>query len=203
MLLGLWPFVKRRVIGLWSETEFSSFGITIVAGRVVGTVSVCTLEGLATYVLFYCAARVGAASGFVGGRPAMLCCGASDTCWPQLSPITWSGRGAGQLLWTGCSVACAAETCWSKQVSGRCKCPCDGRDGCAPPVEPSADPLERICVWSNSVKLSKTLAGNYVQSSDCSSVVLVFHFWVLLFCSCLVCPMEILFRCSPECYSPC
>ena len=42
----------RRVIGLWSETEYSSFGITIEAGRVVGTVNVCTLEGPATYVLF-------------------------------------------------------------------------------------------------------------------------------------------------------
>ena len=42
----------RRVIGLWSEIEYSSFGITIVADRVVGTVNVCTLEGPATYVVF-------------------------------------------------------------------------------------------------------------------------------------------------------
>ena len=84
----------------------------MVAGRVVGTVSVCTLEGLATYVLFsFVYGREWERGGFVGGRLAMLCCGSSDTCWPQLSPSTWSGRGDGQLIWTGCGVACAAETC--------------------------------------------------------------------------------------------
>ena len=52
MLLGFWPYVMRRVIGIWSETEYSSFSITTVADRVVGTVTVCTLEGPVSYVVF-------------------------------------------------------------------------------------------------------------------------------------------------------
>ena len=39
------------VLSLWTETEFTSFGVSIVADRVVGTVSVCTVEGLASYVV--------------------------------------------------------------------------------------------------------------------------------------------------------
>ena len=49
--MGLWPYVMRRVLSLWTETEFTSFGVSIVADRVVGTVSVCTVEGLASYVV--------------------------------------------------------------------------------------------------------------------------------------------------------
>ena len=52
MLLGLWPYVMRRVIGIWSETEYNSFSITTMADRVVGTVTVCTLEGPVSYVVF-------------------------------------------------------------------------------------------------------------------------------------------------------
>ena len=52
VLLGLWPYVMRRVIGLWCETEYHSFSITSVADRVVGTLTVCTLEGPVSYVLF-------------------------------------------------------------------------------------------------------------------------------------------------------
>ena len=51
VLLGLYPYVMRRVLSLWTETEFTSFGVSIVADRVVGTVSVCTVEGLASYVV--------------------------------------------------------------------------------------------------------------------------------------------------------
>ena len=51
---------------MWSETEYSSFGIAIVTDRVVGGVNVCTLEGPASYVVLFCLwARVGAASGVV------------------------------------------------------------------------------------------------------------------------------------------
>ena len=52
VLLGLWPYVMRRVIGLWCETEYHSFSITSVADRVVGTLTICTLEGPVSYVLF-------------------------------------------------------------------------------------------------------------------------------------------------------
>ena len=98
----------RRVIALWSETEFNSFGITIVAGRVVGTVSVCTLEGLATYVLF----------SFVYGREweqrvvswvvDLLCCvvgqvtpvGLNCRLLPEVegAMINYSGLGAVSLV---------------------------------------------------------------------------------------------------------
>ena len=46
-----WPYVMRRVLSLWTETEFTRFGLAIVGDRVVGTVNVCTAEGLASYVV--------------------------------------------------------------------------------------------------------------------------------------------------------
>ena len=52
VLLGLWPFVMRRVIGMWCETDYSSFGIAIVAGRVVGRLNICTVDALSSYVIF-------------------------------------------------------------------------------------------------------------------------------------------------------
>ena len=49
--MGFWPYVMRRVFNLWTETEFTRFGVAIVGDRVVGTVNVCTVEGLASYVV--------------------------------------------------------------------------------------------------------------------------------------------------------
>ena len=49
--MGFWPYVMRRVLNLWTETEFTRFGVAIVGDRVVGTVNVCTVEGLASYVV--------------------------------------------------------------------------------------------------------------------------------------------------------
>ena len=49
--MGFWPYVMRRVLSLWAETEFTRFGLAIVGDRVVGTVNVCTAEGLASYVV--------------------------------------------------------------------------------------------------------------------------------------------------------
>ena len=42
----------RRVIGMWCETDYSSFGIAIVAGRVVGRLNICTVDALSSYVIF-------------------------------------------------------------------------------------------------------------------------------------------------------
>ena len=49
--MGFWPYVMRRVLSLWAETEFTRFGLAIVGDRVLGTVNVCTAEGLASYVV--------------------------------------------------------------------------------------------------------------------------------------------------------
>ena len=49
--MGFWPYVMRRVLSLWAETEFTRFGLAIVGDRDVGTVNVCTAEGLASYVV--------------------------------------------------------------------------------------------------------------------------------------------------------
>ena len=37
---------------MWTETEFNSFSVAIVAGRVVGSLTVCTPEGPVSYVVF-------------------------------------------------------------------------------------------------------------------------------------------------------
>ena len=52
LFLGMWPLVMRQIICLWSETEYSSFGISIVAGRVVGALNICAVDGLLSYVIF-------------------------------------------------------------------------------------------------------------------------------------------------------
>ena len=52
MLLGLWPHVMRRVIGLRYDTEFSSFTVAIVADRAVGTLNASTPKGPSNYIVF-------------------------------------------------------------------------------------------------------------------------------------------------------
>ena len=52
MLLGLWPYVMRRTISLWSDAEYSSFSVAIVVDRIVGTLSICTSMGISSYVVF-------------------------------------------------------------------------------------------------------------------------------------------------------
>ena len=74
MLLGLWPYVMRRVMGLWSETEYHSFSITNVAGKVVGTLTVCTLEGPVSYILFSLAYGQAWEQEVVAWMTNLLCC---------------------------------------------------------------------------------------------------------------------------------
>ena len=52
IILGLWPYVVRRLITLWFESAFSSFSIGIVADRIVGRVNICTAEGITNYIVF-------------------------------------------------------------------------------------------------------------------------------------------------------
>ena len=52
VLVGLWPYVMRRIINVWPETEFNSFSVAIVAERVVGSLTVCTPEVPVNYVVF-------------------------------------------------------------------------------------------------------------------------------------------------------
>ena len=49
--MGFWSYDMRRVLSLWTETEFTRFGLAVVCDKVVSTVNVCTAEGLASYVV--------------------------------------------------------------------------------------------------------------------------------------------------------
>ena len=51
-LLGLWPYVMKRLITLWSNSTFSSFHMAVSNGRVTGTVTVCALDGVSHYSIF-------------------------------------------------------------------------------------------------------------------------------------------------------
>ena len=72
--MGLWPYVNRRVMGLWSDTEYHSFSITNVADKVVGTLTVCTLEGPVSYVLFSLAYGQAWEQEVVVWMTNLLCC---------------------------------------------------------------------------------------------------------------------------------
>ena len=50
--MGLWPFVMRRLITIWSNSEFSSFHVAVSGGRVTGTVTVCGMDGVSHYTVF-------------------------------------------------------------------------------------------------------------------------------------------------------
>ena len=52
VLVGLGPYVMRRIINVWTETKFNSFSVAVVAGRVVWSLTVCTPEGSVSYVVF-------------------------------------------------------------------------------------------------------------------------------------------------------
>ena len=74
VLAGLWPYVMRRIINGWTETEFSSFSVAIVGGRVVGLLTVCTLEKLMSYVVFSFMYSQGWECRVVSWVVDMLCC---------------------------------------------------------------------------------------------------------------------------------
>ena len=72
----------KRVIGLWCETEYHSFSITNVAGRVVRTLTICTLEGPLSYVLFSLAYGQEWEREVVAWIANLLCC-----CVGQVVPV--------------------------------------------------------------------------------------------------------------------
>ena len=74
VLAGLWPYVMRRIINGWTETEFTSFSVAIVAGRVVGLLTVCTLEKPMSYVVFSFMYSQGWERRVVSWVVDMLCC---------------------------------------------------------------------------------------------------------------------------------
>ena len=42
----------RRLITIWSNSEFSSFHLTVSGGRMIGTVTVCAPDGVSNYTVF-------------------------------------------------------------------------------------------------------------------------------------------------------
>ena len=84
----------RRVLGLWSEIEYSSFGITIVADRVLGTVNVCTLEGPVAYVVFSFVYGRDREQRVVSWAVNLLCCAVG-----QVAPVGLNCRFLPGLEW--------------------------------------------------------------------------------------------------------
>ena len=82
VLAGLWPYVMRQIINGWTETEFTSFSVAIVAGRVVGLLTVCTLEKLMSYVVFSFMYSQGWERRVVSWVVDMLCCAVG-----QVAPV--------------------------------------------------------------------------------------------------------------------
>ena len=103
--MGLWPYVMRRVLSLWTETEFTSFGVSIVADRVVGTVSVCTVEGLASYVVLSFNYSQEWEQRVVSWMVNLLCCavgqvspiGVNCSLLPRLERALLRGSGLGAV----------------------------------------------------------------------------------------------------------
>ena len=52
VLLGLWPYVMRRLIIIWSNSTYSSFHLAVSGGRVTGTITVCAMDGVSHYPVF-------------------------------------------------------------------------------------------------------------------------------------------------------
>ena len=72
----------RRIINGWTETEFTSFSVAIVAGRVVGLLTVCTLEKPMSYVVFSFMYSQGWERRVVSWVVDMLCCAVG-----QVAPV--------------------------------------------------------------------------------------------------------------------
>ena len=72
----------RQIINGWTETEFTSFSVAIVAGRVVGLLTVCTLEKLMSYVVFSFMYSQGWERRVVSWVVDMLCCAVG-----QVAPV--------------------------------------------------------------------------------------------------------------------
>ena len=82
VLVGLWPYVISRIINVLTETEFNSFSVAIVAGRVVGSLTVCTPEKLMSYVVFSFVYSQGWERRVVARVVDLLCCAVG-----QVAPV--------------------------------------------------------------------------------------------------------------------
>ena len=103
--MGFWPYVMRRVLSLWAETEFTRFGLAIVGDRVVGTVNVCTAEGLASYVVLSFIYAQDWEQRVVVWMVNLLCCavgqvlpgGVSCSFLPRLEDVLVGNSGLGAV----------------------------------------------------------------------------------------------------------
>ena len=95
----------RRMINVWTETEFTSFSVAIVAGRVVGSVTVCTPEKPMSYVVFSFIYAQGWERRVVSWVVDMLCCavgqvapvGVNCKLMPGLENVLASSTGQGTV----------------------------------------------------------------------------------------------------------
>ena len=95
----------RRMINVWTETEFTSFSVAIVAGRVVGSVTVCTPEKPVSYVVFSFIYAQGWERRVVSWVVDMLCCavgqvspiGVNCSLLPRLERALLRGSGLGAV----------------------------------------------------------------------------------------------------------
>ena len=95
----------RRMINVWTETEFTSFSVAIVAGRVVGSVTVCTPEKPMSYVVFSFIYAQGWERRVVSWVVDTLCCavgqvapvGVNCKLMPGLENVLASSTGQGTV----------------------------------------------------------------------------------------------------------
>ena len=186
----------RRVIGSWSKTEYSSFGVTLVADRVVGTVNVCTSEGPANYVVFSFVYGQEWEQRVVSWAVNMLCCAVGQLApvglncrllsWLERVLVSHSGPRTVSLVSLKLTELNKRLVDASIRVKG-------GTD-----VHTILNHLQtRLKEFVRDpifFSLSKALAGNYLLFFDCFSLMLICQFLGgVAFCGCIVCDLGILF----------
>ena len=96
----------RRILNVWTETEFTSFSVAIVAGRLVGALTVCTNEGPVSYVVFSFMYSQGWERRVVAWFIDLLCCAVGQVApvgmnckpMPRLESVLAGGPGCGTVV---------------------------------------------------------------------------------------------------------
>ena len=95
----------RRLITVWTDSTYSSFHLSVVGGRVTGTVTVCLLDGVKHYCVFSFSVARDWESRVITWLVNMWCCMLGEPVplglccdeLPQLGGLFRSSTGVGSL----------------------------------------------------------------------------------------------------------
>ena len=154
----------RWIINVWTETEFNSFSVAIVAGRVVGSLTVCTPEGPVSYVVLSFIYSQEWERRVVTWVVDLLCC--------AVGQVASVGVLLQVVARTGKCVSCSVASVRSEKKPRGCERAGDGRHRRSFYIKSSSDEDEGVHARSSLIRVSQVAAGKYSLCSECRRISL-------------------------------